>query len=123
MAGDGLSGWRVLCPFCGAAYLLPAPWAGPGARVRCPGCGAPFRAADPKQARALRETLEGWAAAEAGGLEAVRAARSAGFFWHAHGASLCLALERGVPDTESSADPAALESALAQLLGPGSPLI
>jgi len=116
MAGDRLSGWRVSCPSCGAEYLLPAPWAGPGARVRCPGCGAAFRAADPKEARALAEALDGWARGEPGGLEAVRAARSAGFFWRAHGASLCAKFEQAV-------DAAALESALARVLGPGAPLL
>jgi len=116
VAGDGMSGWRVSCPSCGAEYFLPAPWAGPGARVRCPGCGAGFRAADPKQARGLAETLETSARAEPGGLEAVRAARSAGFFWRAHGPSLCTALADAV-------DPAALESALAKAFGPGAPLL
>jgi predicted Zn finger-like uncharacterized protein len=116
MAGDGLSGWRVTCPACGAEYLLPAPYAGPGARVRCPGCGAAFAAADPRSARVLRDVLEPWARTEPGGLEAVRAARAAGFFWRAHGASLCSALKDPV-------DPAALESALAQVLGPGPTLL
>jgi len=51
-----------------------------------------------------------------GGLEAVRAARSAGFFWRAHGASLCAKLEQAV-------DAAALENALARVLGPGAPLL
>jgi ribosomal protein S27E len=120
MAGDGLSGWRVACPACGAEYLLPAPWAGPGARVRCPGCGAAFRAADPKKARVLLEALEAWVRGEPGGLEAVRGARAAGFFWRAHGASLCAALEHG---SEAALDPAALESALARVLGPGPPLL
>jgi hypothetical protein len=95
VAGDGLSGWRVACPACGAEYLLPAPWAGPGARVRCPGCGAAFRAADPKKTRVLNEALEAWARGEPGGLEAVQGARAAGFFWRAHGASLCQALAGG----------------------------
>lgn len=116
MAGDRVSGWRVSCPSCGAEYLLPAPWAGPGARVRCPGCGAGFRAADPKPARALAEALDAWAREEPGGLEAVRAARSAGFFWRTHGASLCAAFAEPV-------DPAALESALARVLGPGASLL
>lgn len=116
MAGDGLSGWRVTCPACGAEYLLPAPFAGPGARVRCPGCGAAFAAADPRLSRALRDVLEPWAKAEPGGLEAVRAARAAGFFWRAHGSSLCGALKDPV-------DPAALEAALAQVLGPGPTLL
>ena len=118
MAGDRLSGWRVLCPSCGAEYLLPAPWAGPGARVRCPGCGAAFRAADPRATLALRGPLTEWAAAEPGGLAAVRAARASGFFWRAHGASLCAALEGGPP-----IDPAALAAALARVLGPGAPLL
>jgi len=116
VAGDGMSGWRVLCPGCGAEYFLPAPYAGPGARVRCPGCGAAFRAADPRTEREVREALEPWAHAEPSGLEAVRAARAAGFFWRAHGASLCAALPEPV-------DPAALEAALAQVLGPGPPLL
>jgi hypothetical protein len=123
VAGDGLSAWRVVCPACGAEYLLPAPWAGPGARVRCPGCGAAFRAADPRRVRALRETVLAWAAAEPGGLESVQGARAAGFFWRAHGPSLCATLERGAPDTDAAIDPAALESALAQVLGPGPPLL
>jgi hypothetical protein len=118
MAGDRMSGWRVTCPACGAEYLLPAPWAGPGARVRCPGCGAPFRAADPRLARALRETLSAWADGEPGGLDAVRNARAAGFFWRAHGQSLCSAL-----DTDAPVDSAALEAALAQVFGPGSRLL
>jgi hypothetical protein len=113
-----MSGWRVTCPACGAEYLLPAPWAGPGARVRCPGCKAPFRAADPRLARALRETLAAWADAEPGGADAVRSARAAGFFWRAHGESLCAALDAGAP-----LDPAALEAALAQVFGPGSRLL
>jgi len=116
VAGDRVSGWRVLCPACGAEYFLPAPYAGPGARVRCPGCSAAFRAADPREERALREAIEPWADAEPGGLEAVRSARAAGFFWRAHGASLCAALPCPV-------DPAALEAALAQVLGPGPGLL
>ena len=121
MAGDRMSGWRVACPACGAEYFLPAPWAGKGARVRCPGCGAAFRAADPKAARALKETLEAWADREPGGLEAVRGARAAGFFWRAHGASLCAAL--GTGGDEDALDTAALEAALTQVLGPGASLL
>lgn len=120
MAGDRLSSWRVTCPACGAEYLLPAPWAGPGARVRCPGCRAPFRAADPKLARALREALTAWAEQEPGGIEGVKNARAAGFFWRTHGPSLCAAL---VSEGDAPVDSAALEAALAQVFGPGARLL
>lgn len=120
MAGDRLSGWRVTCPACGAEYLLPAPWAGPGARVRCPGCHAPFRAADPRLVRGLREALTQWAEREPGGIEGVRNARAAGFFWRTHGPSLCAVL---TPEGTAPVDPAALEAALAQLFGSGPRLL
>lgn len=125
MAGDGLSGWRVHCPACGAEYLLPAPWAGPGARVRCPGCKAPFRAADPKRARALREMLATWAESQPGGIEGIRSARTAGSFWRAHGPALCslLGLEGEGSEGRAAIDPAALESALSLVFGPGPRLL
>ncbi len=117
-----MSGWKVACTACGAEYLLPEPYARVGARVRCPGCGATFRAADPAHARALREAVAAWAAAQPGGIEAVRAARAAGTFWQSHGVALGAALQpRG--DDGPSEDAAALEAALAGVLGPGPRLL
>jgi len=123
VAGDGLSGARVVCGACGAEYLLPAGLARPGALVRCPDCGAAFRAYDPVAARAFAVPVARWADGRPGGLAAVRAARAGGRFWAEHGASLVEAFQEVA--AAGGADPAqaaAFQAALAELLGPGAPL-
>jgi len=123
MAGDGLSGARIVCGACGAEYLLPADLARPGAAVRCPDCGVPFRAYDPGEARAFDAPLDSWAEARPGGLAAVRAARDEGRFWAEHGASLVDAFaEVAQVGGADAAQVAAFQAALAELLGPGAPL-
>lgn len=123
MAGDGLSGARIVCGACGAEYLLPPDLARPGGFVRCPDCGVPFRAYDPAAARALAAPLARWADARPGGIAAVRATRDAGRFWAEHGASL-VAEFAGVAQAGGADTPAvaAFQAALAELLGPGAPL-
>jgi predicted Zn finger-like uncharacterized protein len=123
VAGDGLSGARVVCPSCAAEFLLPAAHLDPRARIRCPDCGGTFRAYDPAAARAFAAPLARWAAARPGGLVAVRAARAEGRFFAAHGAALAAAF--GEVERAGGSDPgavAAFQAALAELLGPGTPL-
>lgn len=117
-----MNGWRVACTACGAEYLLPDPFARAAVRVRCPLCRAVFRVADPRHARLLREAVQAWAQSQPGGIEAVRAARAAGTFWQSHGAALSAAMD---PHGDDGADEAAaaLEAALAGVLGPGPRLL
>lgn len=116
MAGDGMSGWRLTCPACGAPSLLPDDLARSGARVRCPGCGIVFAAADPAAVDACVRGLETWLAAEPGGRAAVVAARDAGTFWQDHGTSL-LDWRDGVGAEAGPAE--VVRAALARVLGPG----
>lgn len=123
MAGDGVSGARVVCGSCGAEYLLPAGLARPGSPVRCPDCGTAFRAYDPAAARAFAPRLLRWAEGRPGGLAAVRAARDGGRFWSEHGASLAEEFhEVAKAGGQDPAQAAAFQAALAELLGPGAPL-
>ena len=122
MAGDRLSGARVVCPSCAAEFLLPAAHLDPRARIRCPDCAGTFRAYDPAAARAFAAPLARWAEARPGGLSAVRTARAEGRFLALHGAALAAAFA----DVERAggSDPgtvAAFQAALAELLGPGAP--
>ncbi len=112
-----MSGWRVECPGCGEAYLLPEPLARSGVQVRCPGCHARFGAADPSSVVPCARLIEEWTRAQ-GGIDIVRAAREEGRFWGTFGNAL-FALsdvhgDRFAPET--------WQAALARVLGPGRPL-
>ena len=123
MAGDRVSGVRVVCATCGAEFLLPAAHHRAGARIRCPDCGVPFRAYDPAHADAFAPRIERWAAGRPGGAASVRESRAAGRFFAEHGASLTAEFADVV--AAGATDPAALgafQAALAALLGPGAPL-
>ena len=120
MVGDRMSGWRVECPACGEAYLLPSALAEPGRRVLCPGCRAVFPAADPAVVAAWVPMLEAWARTDAGGPAELRAARDEGRFWREHGESLLRVYDSQAGGARNgAAAAAAFRAALARVLGPG----
>jgi hypothetical protein len=119
VAGDRVSGWRLVCPGCGAPSLLPGALARSGARVRCPACATIFAAAEPHAVDLCARALEEWSWNEPGGKSAVVESRRMGRFWEAHGESLLDFCETG---EGAQAPGEVVRAALVRVLGPGRPL-